>query len=716
MNRCLTSFVGVVAVLFASSAVAQDLAPLDANSARITRSPANGTITPPSNAAHRDIVASFLRGRGADDATAASLRTTEERTIGAGQSQLRMEQEVNGLRVYGTYVRATFSSRGELLHVIENVAAPRAGVLRAQIAEAQALSAALRELYPDQSFAPVAAGRAGNTTTFAAGPFFYRNPTVTAVALPMTDNVLRAGFVVETWSAAGNQLNDSVVSGDGRVLLVEARTANDRYNVYTKDPLKGPQTIVSGPGSGNAESPAGWLGTGSQTTVNITGNNTHTYLDTDANNSPDAGGSAVTDGDFLAASDLGAQPSTAGNKAVAVQQLFYLNNVIHDTLYRQGFNEAAGNFQSNNFGLGGLGNDPVNAEAQDGSGTDNANFATPNDGSSPRMQMYLWSGVGPNSFVTVNGSDYGAWQSSFGSALTLAGVSGALAVYNDGTAPTTDGCEASLTSLTGKIAIVERGTCNFTVKVLNAQKAGAIGVVIVNNVPSNPFGPGGTDRKIKIPSVMVSQADGPALFGLAGAAAQLRKNPVAPLMTDGDLDSDVVFHEYGHGLTWRMIGGMSGKLAGAIGEGASDVNAFLVNGDDRIGEYAFSDPAGIRRYPYAGYPLTYSDVTGDEVHNDGEIYAGAMWRVLENYQAAGLTADDLQHDFVGGMNFTPATPAFEDMRDGMLQFVTGTGRECLIWRGFAASGIGVGADGALSRNGRTLTITESFALPSTCTP
>jgi extracellular elastinolytic metalloproteinase len=38
-----------------------------------------------------------------------------------------------------------------------------------------------------------------------------------------------------------------------------------------------------------------------------------------------------------------------------------------------------------------------------------------------------------------------------------------------------------------------------------------------------------------------------------------------------------------------MIGGMSGKLAGAIGEGASDVNAFLLDGDDRIGEYAWGD-------------------------------------------------------------------------------------------------------------------------------
>lgn len=93
-------------------------------------------------------------------------------------------------------------------------------------------------------------------------------------------------------------------------------------------------------------------------------------------------------------------------------------------------------------------------------------------------------------------------------------------------------------------------------------------------------------------------------------------------------------------------------------------------------------------------------------------YTGAMWRVLENYQAAGLTADDLHGDFVDGMNFTPAGPAFEDMRDGMLQSVAGTGRECLIWRGFAAAGIGVGADGRLQ--GPNVIITESFTVPASC--
>ena len=71
--------------------------------------------------------------------------------------------------------------------------------------------------------------------------------------------------------------------------------------------------------------------------------------------------------------------------------LFYVNNVVHDVFYRFGFTEAAGNFQANNYGRGGSGGDAVNAEAQDGGGTNNANFATPADGSPPRMQMYTWT-------------------------------------------------------------------------------------------------------------------------------------------------------------------------------------------------------------------------------------------------------------------------------------------------------------------------------------
>jgi len=75
----------------------------------------------------------------------------------------------------------------------------------------------------------------------------------------------------------------------------------------------------------------------------------------------------------------------------AVTQLFYTNNLIHDFYYRYGFNEEAGNFQQYNFGRGGRENDGVIANAQDGSGYNNANFMTPPDGQNGRMRMYLWN-------------------------------------------------------------------------------------------------------------------------------------------------------------------------------------------------------------------------------------------------------------------------------------------------------------------------------------
>ena len=92
--------------------------------------------------------------------------------------------------------------------------------------------------------------------------------------------------------------------------------------------------------------------------------------------------------------DLNQAPSAY--RPASVTNLFYWNNVIHDVMYQYGFDEASGNFQVNNYGRGGAGNDDVRAEAQDGGGTNNANFATPADGSRPRMQMYIGTYSNPD--------------------------------------------------------------------------------------------------------------------------------------------------------------------------------------------------------------------------------------------------------------------------------------------------------------------------------
>ena len=75
-----------------------------------------------------------------------------------------------------------------------------------------------------------------------------------------------------------------------------------------------------------------------------------------------------------------------------VTSLFYVTNWYHDQLYKLGFDEASANFQQTNFSGMGVGNDRVAADAQDGSGTNNANFSTPPDGSSGRAQMFRFTG------------------------------------------------------------------------------------------------------------------------------------------------------------------------------------------------------------------------------------------------------------------------------------------------------------------------------------
>ena len=175
---------------------------------------------------------------------------------------------------------------------------------------------------------------------------------------------------------------------------------NPADDVPANDP-DGGRTVVVDPAD-SIGSPFGWHDTDGVAGAEFTiprGNNVHAYLDRDANNSPDAGepdgGAALDFTGALVPLDLINDGPTAYGAASAVN-LFYWNNIIHDVFYHYGSDEASGNFQENNYGNGGAGSDSVNAEAQDGAGTNNANFATPSDGSNPRMQMFTWTTTTPN--------------------------------------------------------------------------------------------------------------------------------------------------------------------------------------------------------------------------------------------------------------------------------------------------------------------------------
>src|SRR5262249_14071708 len=184
----------------------------------------------------------------------------------------------------------------------------------ARVDENTALRVALAVAHPQFRGEPAATGREGNTTLFDPGTYFDSPPRVERVAILMKSGPLDSGFDVQTWTAQDNLLYETLVSGDGRVLSIEPRTYTDSYNIFAVDPGVSPQTVVAGPGAGNAESPKGWLDRFLIKDVSIHGNNVKAYLDTDRNNRKDPGGTAVHDGNFLTAADLGATPSSPGNK------------------------------------------------------------------------------------------------------------------------------------------------------------------------------------------------------------------------------------------------------------------------------------------------------------------------------------------------------------------------------------------------------------------
>jgi extracellular elastinolytic metalloproteinase len=421
-----------------------------------------------------------------------------------------------------------------------------------------------------------------------------------------------------------NAWDVNVDAENGQVWTRFDWAAGDQYRVYPL-PAASPahvsplppadgRVLVTNPANRTA-SPFGWHDTngaaGAESTL-TQGNNVRAYTDIDANNAPDAGSMPNGGSSLVFDFPLNLRQAPSTYRPAAVTNLFYLVNMIHDIQYQYGFDEAAGNFQVNNYGRGGRGNDPVLAEAQDGSGTNNANFFTPPDGQSPRMQMYLF------------------------------------------TAP-------------------------------------------------NP------DR-------------------------------------DGDLDAGIVIHEYGHGISNRLVGGPSNTSCltnrQQPGEGLSDwwTLAYTARQGDRgtdprgLGTYVLNQPVtglGIRTQRYSTDPnvntWTYASINGMAIpHGVGSVWAQAAWEMYwalvdrwgfdpNLYNARGSAGNQRAMLYVNeGLKNTACNPTFTQVRDGIIQAVAdirGGEDVCLIWRAFAAFGLGTDA---VSGGANSTTPRNGFSVPASC--
>ncbi|MFP2911455.1 M36 family metallopeptidase, partial [Pyxidicoccus sp. 3LFB2] len=440
---------------------------------------------------------------------------------------------------------------------------------------------------------------------------------------------VRAGEARLVWNFQVYTLDDqhaydlTVDASTGEVWTRIDWVAADTYKVYPR-PVESPnhttplpfadaRVSLLNPANVTA-SPFGWHDTngiaGAEFTI-MRGNNVHAYDEIVADGLPPA---VQPDcGVALNCSfpiNLAGAPNTYTSAAVA--NLFYWNNVIHDIQYQYGFDAVGGNFQVNNYGLGGLGNDDVRAEAQDGGGMNNANFLTPPDGSRPRMQMYLWNGGLPN--------------------------------------------------------------------------------------------------------------------------------------RDGDLDSGIIVHEYGHGISNRLVGGPSNVSclgnAQQPGEGISDFLALMYTAKATdtgplkrgIGTYALFQPTtgnGIRAQPYSTNPAlntwTYGSIASMAgAHAVGSVFAQGMWEAYwalvdrwgfnsNLYNATGTAGNQrMMLYFTQGLKNTPCSPTFTQVRDGIIQAATtlhGGADVCRLWTAFAAFGLGVDA---VPGGPNTTAVTNGFNVPASC--
>lgn len=771
--------------------------------------------TEPSADAPEKIAIDFLRLKAGDYGVAAAdladLQVQSQHTSEHnGVTYVNVAQHYQGREVLSGVATVSVTKDGVVLHVAENlVGSLREASGRVSLDAPAALDAAAEEVDVSAEGARVLTQSrdASRTTTMSSAGISEEEIPARLVWQPTDDGLRLAWELVIDDEDSAHLWQVTVDAQTGEALAVEDWTDHDHaghlhglardpmafdaaharrlptsvtnpdeygtptpvedgssYRVFAfpkESPNDGDRSVVTNPADA-VGSPFGWHdtdGTPGPEHTTTRGNNVHAYTDRDNNGAPDPGsdpdGGASLTFDF----PLDLDEHAINYADSAVTNLFYANNVIHDILYRYGFDEAAGNFQVTNYTGEGVGGDDVRAEAMDGGGVNNANFSTPaRDGGRPRMQMYLWPGAQfgmPNGVTIGTGEDATTYEANFAffsPAPTNAGLPGTPVVIDD----TCTAFEAP-----GAIVVTARTmACAPVVQARNAEAAGALAVVISHS-EANQAAPrltGSMDPTVGIPAVSITQEDGVALREQiqAGAnAASVHKISTHPGIRDGDYENGIIIHEYGHGVSNRLTGGPNTNCLGGaeqMGEGWSDYLAIAMLMDPTVdhpeeargmGPYAlFEDDrsgGGIRPRPYSRnmeiQPFTYDRImTGGWLdggtlaapHGVGHAWAATLWDMTwdlvdkhgfsPNYYTEWDTAGNTRgmQYVMDGMKMQGCFPGFIDGRNGILAATEALGGEdtCNVWASFARRGLGYSAVQGSSNN-RNDNV-EAFDVPPAC--
>jgi len=724
-------------------------------------------LSVPDSGARRTVAREHLRLRHSElGLTRADLEGAREhiyKTRRSDTTHLHLRQQVHGIDVQGGVMGLSVDRKGRVFARWSRFTPDgvrRTNAVEPTLSQIQALSHAADALgLPPPGRPPALRRKTGPArhVVYPGGNVSRDEIPVHLVYVPVHDALRLAWSLVIRTPDGRHWWQITIDAFTGEELSRADWIARETYRVYPyprESPDEGPRTLEMMPADPVA-SPFGWHDTNGLAGAEFTdtrGNNVSAQEDTNSN---DIGGFRPDGGpelDFDFAVDLSAPPSSYQSASIA--NLFYWNNIAHDLFYQYGFDEASGNFQANNYLRGGVAGDAVQADAQDGGSTNNAQFGTPPEGIPPRMEVYIFTGLGAHIEVTAPSSIAGikrAGVAQFGPPLDVTGISGELAQAldpSDNAGPSNHDACTALTNpgaVAGHIALADRGGCTFVTKVKNLQDAGALAAVVINDAGDNVVTMTGSDPSITISSIFIGQNDGADLESelATGVSASLK----ALVDRDAAFDNAGVIHEYAHGVTNRLTGGaesvfcLQANQSRSMGEGWSDFfqMAFTAEAGDTstdpkyVGTYSRGEPngPGFRSRPYttdfAANELTLASTATQMVpHGVGEVWAIALWDAYWELVGAHGFDPDLYRGtggnnlaiqlVVDGLKLQPCSPTFMEARDAVLAAElneTGGSNACYLWRAFAKRGMGPNA--TISVNPALLTnMSEDFSVPAEC--
>ena len=322
------------------------------------------------------------------------LREVQQASLGRGGALIHFAQEIDGRPVDHGHVSVAVGADGRVLAALGGglTAAVPGRRFEARLSPAEALLGLAGIAQLPLSSAPAAERLSGDGAVFRLPGLAVGEVEVRQVVVPTVRGPRLA------WRARieppGGLASYEVVLDDatGQALRRQnlVRYLDTRGRAFRVHPDASVHELVRFPDTEDYRtdsSPAGWV-----ELDQTIGNNAYVQDDQAADNEDTPGQVATADPPPPGlVFDFAFTGVPANDLEQSITQLFYGINWSHDRFHQLGVDEASGAYQSSNFGRPGLEGDPVLGDALDGSGMNNANFNPQPDGTSGRMQMFIWN-------------------------------------------------------------------------------------------------------------------------------------------------------------------------------------------------------------------------------------------------------------------------------------------------------------------------------------